>query len=288
MTSTTAHRAEHSAQRASYATARALDSDRLQAIGRLGWVAKAAIYAVFGLLAFRIATGTSNEEADPSGAVHQIAHSGAGRGVLIVLAAGLILYAMWRLACAALPGEWGPTDLAKRAGYVASGLVYALLAATTISIIAAGSQSSAGGEPTDSKVQTFSADLMAEPWGRWAVGLAGVVVVAIGIGFALYGLARKDEEQLDHARMGHLVERLVHHLGPIGWMARALVTALVGVFFVQAALNYDANQAQGFDGALRQAASGGWVWLVAATGLGLVVYGVYCLLTARYRVLRAP
>jgi len=284
MTSTTAHRAAHSAQQASYAASRALDSDRLQAIGRLGWVAKAAIYVVFGLLAFRVATGTSDEEADPSGAVHQIAQSTSGRWVLIALAAGLILYALWRLACAALPGEWGPTDLAKRAGYVLSGVVYGVLAATTISIITAGSRR----ESNDSKVQTLSSDLMAESWGRWVVGLGGVVVVGVGIGFAVYGLTRKDEEQLDRGRMGATTERLVHTLGPIGWLARAVVTALVGVFFVQAAVDYDPAQAQGFDGALRQAASSGWVWLVAATGVGLVIYGVYCLLTARYRVLRAP
>lgn len=288
MTSTTAHRATHQAHRASYAAADALDSPRLQAVGRLGWVAKAAVYFVFGLLAFRVATGTSDEEADPNGAVHQIARGGGGRAVLVLLAAGLLLYALWRLACAALPGQWGPTDLAKRAGYVLSGLVYALLAATTISIISAGSESAAGGEAADSKVQTLSADLMGQSWGRWAVGLAGVVVVAIAIGFAAYGLARKDEEQLDHGRMGPRVERLVHFLGPIGWLARALVTALVGILFVQAAVDYDPAQAQGFDGALRQAVSGGWAWLVGATGAGLIVYGVYCLLTARYRVLRAP
>ena len=49
MTSTTAHRAGHTARQASYSAARALDSDWLQTIGRLGRVAKAAIYAVFGL-----------------------------------------------------------------------------------------------------------------------------------------------------------------------------------------------------------------------------------------------
>jgi hypothetical protein len=285
---TTAHRATHSAQQASYAASRALDSDWLQAVGRLGWVAKAAIYTVFGLLAFQVAKGTTNEEADPSGAVHQIAQSGAGRAVLVALAAGLVLYAMWRLACAVLPGEWGPTDLAKRAGYVLSGLVYGALAATTTSIISAGAKGQGGGETTDSKVQSLSADLMARSWGRGAVALAGLVVIGVGVGFAVYGVTRKDEEQLDHSRMSQGTRRLVHHLGPIGWLARALVTAFVGVFFLQAALNYDPEQAQGFDGALRQVASGGWVWLVALTGVGLVVYGVYCLITARYRVLRAP
>lgn len=278
---TTAHRASHE-------VSDALESDWLQTVGRAGWVAKGIIYAVFGFLAFRIATGTTEDEADPSGAVHRLAASGAGKAVLIALTAGLVLYALWRLACAALPGEWGPKDLAKRGGYVASALTYGFLAVTAVSLVSTGSQSQSEGESTDSKVQTVSVDLMSQTWGRWLVGLVGLAVIGIGVAFAVYGVKRKDEEQIDQDRMGPTMRKVIHYLGPIGWVARGMVTALVGVFFVQAAVRFNPEEAQGFDGALRQAVDSGWGWLVIATGLGLIIYGAYCLASAPFRILRAP
>ncbi len=275
------------ARHASSEIADALDSRWLQTIGRVGWVAKGAIYAVFGLLAFRIARGTASGEADPSGAVQQIAAGGAGRFMLVGLAVGLALYALWRLACAALPGGWEASDLAKRAGYVLSALVYGALSLSSFSLARSGSKGSSG-EGNDSKIQRITNDVLSHDFGRWAVAIAGVIGIGIGIGFAVYGFKRKDEKQIALHKMGPGLRKVVHYLGPVGWLARAVVTALVGVFVLFAAINYDAEKAQGFDGALRQATENGWGWLVAATGVGLIIYGAYCLVTAPYRVLRAP
>ena len=275
------------ARRASGEIADALDSRWLQTVGRVGWVAKGAIYAVFGLLAFRIAKGTASGEADPSGAVEQIAAGGAGRFMLVGLAVGLALYGLWRLACACLPGGWEASDLAKRAGYVLSALVYGILSLSALSLARAGSEGSTDGG-NDSRVQRLTTDLLSHSYGRTVVAVAGVIVIGIGIGFAVYGLKRQDEKQIAMYKMGPGLRKVVHNLGPVGWLARAVVTALVGVFVLFAAINADAGEAQGFDGALRQATDNGWGWLVGATGVGLIIYGAYCLLTAPYRVLRAP
>jgi hypothetical protein len=63
-----------------------------------------------------------------------------------------------------------------------------------------------------------------------------------------------------------------------------LVFCLVGVFLIQAAVDYDPRKAVGLDGALAKVANQAYghvaLGIVAA---GLVAFGVYSLADARYR-----
>jgi hypothetical protein len=66
-----------------------------------------------------------------------------------------------------------------------------------------------------------------------------------------------------------------------------LVFGVVGVFLVVAAATFDANKAQGLDGALRKiAATPLGPWLLVAVALGLVTFGVYSCCEARWRKVR--
>jgi hypothetical protein len=73
-------------------------------------------------------------------------------------------------------------------------------------------------------------------------------------------------------------------LGAFGCAARAVVFVLVGVFILKAAVLSDAKQTKGLDAVFRSVASTGYgVWLLALLACGLLCYGLYCLLEARYR-----
>jgi len=70
----------------------------------------------------------------------------------------------------------------------------------------------------------------------------------------------------------------------VGYVARGVVFALIGVFLVRAAWDYDPKEAVGFDGALaklQQAPYG--PLLLGLTAAGLVAFGLFCLVQARYR-----
>src|SRR5687767_11783749 len=80
-------------------------------LGKAGWFAKGAVYAIAGVLALVIvgqAQGWSDspagtqEEASPTGALRAVAHTGVGPLLMWLLAAGLLLYAVWRLISALL------------------------------------------------------------------------------------------------------------------------------------------------------------------------------------------
>ena len=72
--------------------------------------------------------------------------------------------------------------------------------------------------------------------------------------------------------------------GVVGHVARGVVFGLIGIFVTKAATDYDAQDAIGFDGALRKLAEAAYgPWLLGVTAAGLVAYGVFCLVDARYR-----
>jgi Domain of Unknown Function (DUF1206) len=80
------------------------------------------------------------------------------------------------------------------------------------------------------------------------VGAIGLIIVAAGIGIAVKGLTASLEKDLEV--QGQL-RRWVVPLGRLGFMARGLVFAIVGVFLVNASVDADPNEARGLGGALR-------------------------------------
>ncbi|HEX8151415.1 MAG TPA: DUF1206 domain-containing protein, partial [Pyrinomonadaceae bacterium] len=72
--------------------------------------------------------------------------------------------------------------------------------------------------------------------------------------------------------------------GQVGLTARGVVFGIIGAFLIQAALHARAHEARGLGGALlalEQSPYG--PWLLGAVALGLVIYGLYMFVEARYR-----
>ena len=80
------------------------------------------------------------------------------------------------------------------------------------------------------------------------------------------------------------MRRWIVAIGVVGQVARGIVFALIGVFLVKAAVEYDPHSAVGVDGALRRlqhAPYGSAVLAVVAAGL--IVFALYSFSDARYR-----
>jgi hypothetical protein len=125
---------------------------------------------------------------------------------------------------------------------------------------------------------------MSHTGGQWLVALAGLVCVGMGVYFFIRGIRRPFDDQLDGGGVGPLDHRHLVILGRVGWIGRATMMALIGFFLVRAAWQSDAQEASGLDGALRQSTSStiGTV-LVFVVAIGLIVYGVYCVISAPRR-----
>ena len=74
----------------------------------------------------------------------------------------------------------------------------------------------------------------------------------------------------------------------LGIAARAVILGVIGGSLIRAAILYNPNAARGTSGAQRQIAAmpfGGWMLMII--GAGLIAYGVYAFINARYRRIKA-
>jgi hypothetical protein len=63
-----------------------------------------------------------------------------------------------------------------------------------------------------------------------------------------------------------------------------VISALVGVFLIRAAIDYNPNKAVGLDGALAKLAHASYgPFLLGIVAVGLIAFGVYSVSDARYR-----
>lgn len=258
----------------------------LQSAGRLGWVAKGVVYLLFGATATQIARQEpSDDDASPSGALNRIMEQPGGRVLLAVLAVGLVLYFAWRVLSVAVIRDHDVSAWAHRIGYAFSASFYALLAVTAARTVAAGRE-----QGRDNTVERLSRALMESSAGRMLVLLGGAVTIAVGAYFIVRKAAmRSFVDDLDGIgdHSDGMVDRSIVAAGVAGWFGRGVVTVLVGVFVARAAIQFDPDDARGFDGALRTVAATAWgtalVWVCA---IGLMLYGAFCLVSHRYRSLQ--
>jgi hypothetical protein len=257
----------------------------IEHLARVGYAAKALLYITVGLIATGGGMGRGGRAVDTQGALRAVHGATFGRVALVVVAAGLIGYAIWRIVEGIWDADGRGSDakgLALRASFVARGALHGALGVTALRLAARARP----GPRTD---QT-------RHWTQVAFGFpAGEVLVwvaALGIaGYGLYQLYRayasKLSRQLDLSEAGADTARWVVALSRFGIAARGVVFCLIGFFLARAAMQHDAAEAGGLRKSLGLLAGiGRWPYVVVA--LGLVAYGVYELVNARYRRIKLP
>ena len=254
----------------------------VERLARFGYAARGVVYALIGLLAIQAAfggRGAIEQQATPEGALQRIAEQ--SRLLLVLVAIGLVGYALWRFVQAVLDPENKGTDpqgLAKRGSMLASGIGYSGLA------LLAARMASGNGGASGSGDQGTAASLMDKPFGRWLVVLAGIAVIVSALYQMYEAYTKKFRKHLKLEEMNADEERLATHTGQVGLAARGIAFLVSGWFLIQAGLRYDPNEARGLGGALETLASQPYgPWLLGLVALGLIAYGAYSFLQARYR-----
>lgn len=253
---------------------------------RVGLVARGVVYGGTGLIALQIARhGSQDSSADKVGALREIAERPFGRALLVALCFGLLGYIAWRVADATV-GKRDADNEAKRTGQRAlaalKAVLYSILLVSAVRLVLRGPR--AAGSPGDSKEESLTARLLAISGGRWLVTMVGVALMLGGLFIVYRGLVQQFDDKLDTSEMGGILGPVVDVLGTVGLAARGLVYALVGFVALKAAIDFDPEQANGFDGTLKLIAQQPYgEVLLTVTALGLVAYGLYSVAEARYR-----
>ncbi|HZR96609.1 MAG TPA: DUF1206 domain-containing protein [Gaiellaceae bacterium] len=254
-------------------TAHARPRDWQEVCARVGLVAKGVSYALVGVLAVGVAVGVGGSTTSRDGALHELAGNGFGKVVLVLLTIGFGAYAVWRVLQAVYGDSW-----AKRIGYLGRAAIYFGLAYSAARIVAGAGRS----ESQTEKAHKTTATVLSWPAGRWLVGAAAVVAIGVGLWNLYRGLSRKFEDKwVDRSDPA---QTWGGRAGVAGHVARFVVFALIGVFAIKAAVQYDPQEAVGLDGALQRLAHHAYgSLLLGVTAAGLVAYALYCLVDARYR-----
>ena len=226
------------------------------------------------MLAIQVALGHGGAATDREGALRTIAHHTIGRAIVIALAAGFACYALWRL--------WqvvSEDKLSKKLGGLGKAGVYGSLCAAAVSILLGDSK---GG--SSDKQREATAGILGWPGGRWIVFAIAAAIAGAAAWNFWRGVSGRFLKQLKTGEMSARVRKWTTRIGVTGLLARAVVFALIAWFFFKAASDYNASKAQGLDGALRKLAHETYgTWLLAIVAAGLLAYGVFCLIQARYR-----
>ena len=173
----------------------------------------------------------------------------------------------------------GTGGTAKRVADAAKGVLYLVLVGSTLAV-ALKSSAGQGGQSQ----QEWTAELLGHQFGRLLVGLIGVALVGFG-GFLLYrGVRQSFEENLRTNEMPPGARRPFLMLGTAGYVARGVIFGLVGVLVFVAAVSFDAEESVGVDGALKKLVDQPYgPAMLALVALGLLCFGLFSFVEARYR-----
>ncbi|WP_377298535.1 DUF1206 domain-containing protein [Rhizobium sp. SGZ-381] len=255
---------------------------KLEWLARAGYVARGLVYVlVAGLVLIGSVGGGSP---DSESALQWVLGQPLGRIWLGVIAVALIGFVAWRVSQALANADNHPDNLkgyVVRAGMLVSAATYTGLAFYAASHALQMGEGSGGGGS-----QTWTAWLMQQPFGPYLVGCVGLAILGAGSALIIKGIGRRYHRYLsfDAKRHGWIDLFCV-----AGLVAKGIVFLIIGCFFLYAAYAVDPQEAGSMADALsfiRQLPFGAPLYL--AMGLGLLCFGIYGFIEARYRKVTPP
>lgn len=254
---------------------------------RAGFATKGVIYCLAGILTTLSVFNMGGQKADTKDSIKFLASQPFGSILLGLIAVGLLGYAFWRLYEAIKDPESNDHSAKRtltRIGYGFSGLFYGWLAYYTIQIIVNGNSSGGG-----SSRQSFVAKALEMPAGKWIVIIAALIFFGKAIHQFYKAYTGKFAKKIMDGGLPMRTKEALRTAGKVGYAARGVVISIIAYFLFRAAVEANPQKTGGSKEAfsfIEQQAPFGTI-LLAIVALGLVAYGVYMFVKARYRDLSA-
>jgi hypothetical protein len=268
-------------------TARSAASSRwMTVLARLGYAAKGIVYLIIGWLAVQLAIGAGGKTTDQRGALQTIYEQPYGKFLLALVVIGLLGFAIWCFLQAWFDTEGKGSDIKGiigRIGYAVTGVTYAILAFGAFQLIA-GTGTSSATKSTTSSTQDVTAQLLKHSWGVAMVVILGLIVIGVACYLFAKAYTAKFQRRLLLTGLSAQLRRGVIFLGRFGYAALGVVFSIIGIFLIVAAVQHNPHEAKGLDAALRTLIQQPFgPVLLGIVALGLIAYGVYSFVEARYR-----
>jgi hypothetical protein len=268
--------ASQKANRAASEAASVSRSPALRILARTGFVFIGLVHILIGFIALQIDRGQGGH-ADQSGAIGSLASKPGGPFMLWAGFAACAALALWMVSEAVFEArsEADSKKKLQKAGAAAGKAVVFGFLAFTFAVFASG-----GSKNSSQSASDFTAKLMGAPAGVVLLIAVGLAIIGAGVFYVYRGLTRKFMEDLQDPGNARTA---VEWIGTIGYAAKGVVLAVVGILIIAAAATADPSKSSGLDGGLKALGSQPYgVFLLAGTAAGLVCYGVYSMARARY------
>ncbi|MDQ2845383.1 MAG: DUF1206 domain-containing protein [Actinomycetota bacterium] len=240
----------------------------------IGLLAYGVVHLLIAWIAVQLAWSGGGQQASQSGAFHEMASTSIGSVLLWVTAVGLFALTLWQL----FEAGWGHHEaqgrarVGRRLASAGRAVVYLALGISAVSTAAGSSKSN-----SNAGEKTLTAKLLSVTFGRLLVVVVGVVVVVVGGQLVYRGVTKKFTRDLEGGAGAGVVR-----LGQIGYVAKGIAMAIVGVLFVVAAITFDPQKAGGMDTALRTLRDEPFgPILLTVMALGIACFGLYCFAWSR-------
>lgn len=262
------------------AARKAESSTAFEWTARAGYAANGVVHLLIAGIVLAVAFGADGET-DQAGAFKAIAAVPLGFVALWVLAVALWALGLWHVLegilardrsddIAGAAKKWG-----RRTAEWGQGVIFIALGLISAAV-ALGAKPNA--EDTVENISGGVIDLFA---GVWVLGLTGLGVGIGGIAFIVMGFLRsfKNRVSIPSGVLGTFITGL----GVVGFIAKGVALAIVGILLLVAAVKVEPATAGGLDGATQALLRLPYgPLLVGAVGVGFVAYGLFCFFRARY------
>jgi len=253
---------------------------------RVGYAARGVVYVSVGLLALRAASGVGDDPKGMLGALEPLATAPLGKVWLVLIAAGLGCFALCRSIQAVFdPDHEGSSakGLVKRGGQGISALVYAGLSFSLLELL---DELGELDEADERKADTQATFLLGLPFGSLLLMGLGAALIACGVLNVMHGMSGRLQSGLDCSPR---LRRLAKPLGRSGYIARGAAFGLMGVFIIRAGLSRNPDETRGMGATLDALAhQPGGAPMLALIAAGLIAFGIFGLMEARFREFREP
>jgi hypothetical protein len=262
------------------AAQQAHDSDWMDVVARIGFVAYGVVYLTIGWLAVQLALGNRQGKASSTGAMHELARQPFGHLLIWAVSIGMFLLVLATLL-EAVAGHRDETDhgkrLRKRLASGGKAIIYTVIAFSGIKVATGSGGSSGNGQ------KAWTAKVMDHTGGQLLVGAIAVAIIAFG-GYQIYrAFTEKFADHLDAEGRTGTSGKAYLAFGSAGYIARGIAFIIVGGLFGYAALTHDASKSGGLDQALKKVLDQPFgPVLLCLLGAGLASYGLFMLARARH------
>lgn len=252
--------------------------NKRERLARFGILIKGVVYALIGLLSALAAFNLGGEKSGSKNVLYFIAEQPFGKILLVVIAAGLIGYAFWRIYQAIIDHEKegdSTSGFVKRAGYFISGLFYGVLAYSAVQIIL--------NIQNESSNSTYSLnEVLQKSYGPYLVGLIAFLLLGKAAYQFYQGYTQKFLDKLDTSALSEKQKGFIKKSGLIGFFSRGIVIMLIAYSLFKMVFNFGASsagKAEAFE--MLQNEFGSLIMGVVA--IGLLGYAFFMFVQAKYR-----